>query len=116
MRTLSSTKHAPNVSTNPTSLIPDDPDRMCLQCHVKFANNISAHTHHPASAEASRCVACHMPRIMNSVLFQACTHQIDDIPSAEMTQRFGAAESPNACLLCHSEKDARWIELKLQAW
>ena len=89
---------------------------MCLQCHVKFANNISAHTHHPASAEASRCVACHMPRIMNSVLFQARTHQIDDIPSAEMTKHFGTEESPNACLLCHSEKDARWVELKLQAW
>jgi len=42
--------------------------------------------------------------------------QIDDIPRAEMTLRFGAEESPNACLLCHSEKDARWVELKLQAW
>jgi hypothetical protein len=57
-----------------------------------------------------------MPRIMNSVLFQARTHQIDDIPSAEMTQRFGAEESPNTCLLCHSEKYARWVELKLQTW
>jgi hypothetical protein len=52
-----------------------------------------------------------MPRIMNSVLFQARTHQIDDIPSAEMTERFGAEESPNACLLCHSKKDARWVGL-----
>jgi hypothetical protein len=57
-----------------------------------------------------------MPRIMNSVLFQARTHQIDDIPNAEMTERFGAGQSPNACLLCHSAKDARWVELKLQAW
>ncbi len=57
-----------------------------------------------------------MPRIMNSVLFRARTHQIDDIPSAEMTRRFSAQESPNACLLCHAEKDARWAELKLQAW
>ena len=86
---------ATSAATNPTSLkFPDDPDRMCLQCHAKFANNISAHTHHPASAEASRCVACHMPRIMNSVLFQARTHQIDDIPNAEMTARFGAGGKP----------------------
>jgi predicted CXXCH cytochrome family protein len=109
--------HSTSAATNPTSLkFPDDPDRMCLQCHVKFTKNISAHTHHAASAEASRCVACHMPRIMNSVLFQARTHQIDDIPNAEMTERFGAGQSPNACLLCHSAKDARWVELKLQAW
>ncbi|HXJ44779.1 MAG TPA: hypothetical protein VNH18_36165, partial [Bryobacteraceae bacterium] len=73
-------------------------------------------THHAASTEASRCVSCHMPRIMNSVLFKARTHQIDDIPSAEMTRHFGAQESPNACLLCHAEKDAQWVELKLQAW
>ncbi len=109
--------HAPDSSSNTTSLkFPDKPDQMCLQCHSKFAADVSAHTHHPASAEASRCVTCHMPRIMNSVLFKARTHQIDDIPNAEMTERFGAEESPNACLLCHSEKDARWVELKLQAW
>ncbi|HXI44663.1 MAG TPA: hypothetical protein VNH83_32055 [Bryobacteraceae bacterium] len=109
--------HAAGAAANPTSLkFPGDPDRMCLQCHVKFTNNISAHTHHAASTEASRCVSCHMPRIMNSVLFKARTHQIDDIPSAEMTRHFGAQESPNACLLCHAEKDAQWVELKLQAW
>ena len=89
---------------------------MCVQCHGKFATNLSAHTHHPASAEASRCISCHMPRIMNSLLFRARTHQIDDIPSAEMTARFGPEESPNACLLCHSDKDVHWVELKLQAW
>ena len=109
--------HASDASSNLTSLkFPNDPDRMCLECHSKFAANPSAHTHHAASHEASRCVSCHMPRIMNSVLFKARTHQIDDIPSAEMTRRFGPEESPNACLLCHADKDAHWVELKLQAW
>lgn len=109
--------HAPESGSNVTSLkFPSDPDRMCLQCHVKFAANISQHTHHPASAEGSGCVACHMPRIMNSVLFKARTHQIDDIPNAEMTARFGNQESPNTCLSCHSEKDLSWVALRLQAW
>jgi tetratricopeptide (TPR) repeat protein len=109
--------HAPDSSTNLTSpKFPNEPDRMCLQCHARFAANTSAHTHHPSSSDASRCVACHMPRIANSVLFRARTHQIDDIPDAEMTSRFGQEESPNACLLCHSEKDVRWVEAKLQAW
>ena len=109
--------HAANASLNPTSLkFPNDPDRMCLGCHTKFAANPSAHTHHMGSNEASRCIACHMPRIMNSVLFKARTHQIDDIPNAEMTARFGAEESPNACLLCHGDRDAGWVALKLQAW
>jgi tetratricopeptide (TPR) repeat protein len=109
--------HAPDAAVNPTSLkFPNDPDRMCLQCHGRFTTNPSAHTHHPASAEASRCVSCHMPPIMNSVLFRARTHQIDDIPNTEMTARFGAEESPNACLLCHSDKGVGWVKLRLQTW
>jgi predicted CXXCH cytochrome family protein len=109
--------HAPDASSNPTSLkFRDDPDRMCLQCHSKFGANISAHTHHAVSSEGSRCVACHMPRIVNSLLFQARTHQIDDIPNAAMTARFGREESPHACLVCHVEKDARWIETRFETW
>jgi hypothetical protein len=57
-----------------------------------------------------------MPRIMDAVLFRARTHQIDDIPSADMTQRFGQEQSPNACLFCHSEKNAGWVKRELQAW
>jgi hypothetical protein len=57
-----------------------------------------------------------MPRIMNSLMFQARTHQIDDVPSADMTQRFGAKESPNACLLCHQDKDQQWISARLRSW
>jgi hypothetical protein len=33
-----------------------------------------------------------------------------------MTQRFGQVESPNACLLCHSEKRAEWVIQELKAW
>jgi hypothetical protein len=57
-----------------------------------------------------------MPRIMDALLFRARSHQIDDIPNAEMTMRFGQAESPNACLLCHTEKTAEWVQVKLQTW
>jgi predicted CXXCH cytochrome family protein len=109
--------HPADAASNPTSLkYREQPDRMCLQCHTDYAGKIEAHTHHAASSEASRCVACHMPRIMNSLLFQARTHQIDDIPRADMTLRFGQQESPNACLTCHREKDAQWAATRLQSW
>jgi len=109
--------HPADVRSNPTSLrFPTQPDRMCLQCHDRYSSNVEAHTHHPGSSEASRCVSCHMPRITNSLLFQARSHQIDDIPNAEMTQRFGLEESPNACLVCHSAKDATWLTNQLQSW
>jgi hypothetical protein len=55
-----------------------------------------------------------MPAIMNSVLFRARTHQIDDVPSVARLERFGQEESPNACLLCHQEKNVAWLKAALE--
>jgi hypothetical protein len=57
-----------------------------------------------------------MPRIMNSLLFEARYHQIDDIPDGEMTARFGQADSPNACLMCHKDRDNAWLTRRLAGW
>ena len=54
-------QHPENPLSNPNSLrFVDQPDRMCLQCHSSFAENIEAHTRHPADSEASRCSSCHL--------------------------------------------------------
>ncbi len=109
--------HPPDAAANPVSLkYRERPDEMCTQCHQKIGAMGEKHTHHPSGAEGSRCVDCHMPRIMNSVLFQARTHQIDDIPRADTTARFGQQESPNSCLGCHRDKDVPWVARLLQAW
>ncbi len=79
---------------------------MCVQCHTDLRERPERHTRHAAGTEASRCVSCHMPRIMEAVLFQARSHEIDDIPDAEMTERFGNIDSPNACSTCHAGRDA----------
>lgn len=108
-----------NSTTNPTSLrFPGQPDRACTDCHQQFqdASRLAAHTHHRAGSEGSRCVSCHMPRIMDALLFRARTHQIDDIPDSDMTLRFGQEESPNACLLCHTEKNPQWVKQELLSW
>ncbi len=111
--------HSRDSASNPTSLkFRHEPDLMCTGCHGQFrdAAAISRHSHHAAESEGSRCVSCHMPRIMDALLFRARYHQIDDIPNAEMTKRFGQEESPNACLLCHSEKNAEWAGQRLSGW
>jgi predicted CXXCH cytochrome family protein len=108
--------HLPNFRSNLTSLkFKDKPDEMCLQCHEPLRGLIAEHTHHPAASEASRCVSCHMPKIVNALLFQARSHQVE-IPRADLTERFGQSESPNACLMCHADKDARWAAQKLGQW
>jgi len=102
--------HPADAATNPKSLkFRERPDEMCLQCHASYAQDVSAHTRHAPESRGSRCASCHMPKIMHSMLFKASTHRIDDIPDAEMTLRFGQEKSPNACLLCHADKDAAWI-------
>jgi predicted CXXCH cytochrome family protein len=111
--------HAHDPASNLTSLkFREQPDLMCTGCHAQFKDAAAAtqHTHHSSGSEGSRCVSCHMPRIMDALLFRARYHQIDDIPNPEMTQRFGQEESPNACLLCHREKDADWVQQQLSAW
>ena len=91
---------------------------MCTGCHTKFQDksNAAAHSHHASGSEASQCASCHMPRIMDALLFRARTHQIDDIPNPDMTQRFGQSESPNACLECHGEKSAQWVKQQIASW
>ncbi|HEV2276430.1 MAG TPA: cytochrome c3 family protein [Acidobacteriaceae bacterium] len=111
--------HGHDEASNRTSLkFRDNPDRMCTSCHTQFQEQSAdaAHTHHATGSEASRCVSCHMPRIMDSVLFRARSHQIDDIPNAAMTIRFGQQESPNACLLCHTRQTPQWVQAELQSW
>jgi predicted CXXCH cytochrome family protein len=113
------TPHGHDSVSNPTSLKSrDQTDRMCTGCHTDFQDStkLVAHTHHALDSEGSRCVSCHMPRIMDALLFRARSHQIDDIPNAEMTLRFGQQESPNACQICHSQKDAQWVSQRLSAW
>ncbi len=108
-----------DAAANPASVkFLDQPDLMCVGCHTGLQNEtaVAAHTRHRVNSEGSRCVSCHMPRIMDALLFEARTHQIDDIPNAEMTLRFGRQESPNACLLCHKDKSPQWLSQQLLAW
>ncbi len=107
--------HPADAATNPTSLkFRDNPDRMCVQCHTTLADRPERHTRHAPATEASRCVSCHMPRIMDALLFPARSHEIDDIPDAEMAARFGKDDSPNACLMCHKEREAQWLRQELE--
>ncbi len=109
--------HPADSATNPTSLrFRNNKDQMCLQCHGGLAAGLEEHTRHEPQSPASRCAACHMPKIMNSMMFQAGTHRIDDIPDAAMTERFGPEESPNACLACHEEQTPAWAGQLLADW
>lgn len=111
--------HPANAASNPTSLkFSGNSDEMCLQCHVEYRGKgaIARHTHHSYQSQGSQCVSCHMPRIVDALLFEARSHEFDQIPDAPMTLKFGEQGSPNACLLCHRHKTAEWVSQELAAW
>ncbi len=52
-------------------------DRACTQCHAEIARDVGAHTHHAPASSGSRCVECHMPRIVYGVLDIHRSHRIE---------------------------------------
>jgi len=108
--------HLDNFENNQTSLkYWNNPNEMCLPCHSQYRGRVAEHSRHAATSEASQCVSCHMPRIMNALLFKARSHQIQ-IPTADLTERFGQQDSPNVCLTCHADKGAGWAKEQLAVW
>jgi tetratricopeptide (TPR) repeat protein len=83
----------------------------CLPCHKERVENITEHTHHPAGGEGNKCIACHMP--MTQFAHMNRTDHSMRPPAPAVTIAF---KSPNACNLCHKDKDARWSDKYVRQW
>ena len=92
---------------------------ICLDCHGSntpngpHASTIEAHTHHKAGSPGNECIACHMPKIEQT---------IGDVNVRAHTFRFitptqsDALKIPNACNLCHKDKNTAWATESLRTW
>jgi len=81
-------------------------DAPCLECHQQFADNPAQHTRHAPDSEASRCVSCHMPKMVYGVMTFHRSHRIE-VPQPA---RHAAQQRPNACNLCHLEQTYSWAQ------
>jgi tetratricopeptide (TPR) repeat protein len=88
------------------------PDSHCARCHAAVARNIPAHTRHAANSRGSSCVECHMPPSVAGISPRIRDHLIS-VPVPENTIRYGI---PNACNLCHQDRDAEWALTALKKW
>ena len=79
-------------------------DRACTQCHAPIARDVSAHTHHAPASSGSRCLDCHMPRIIYGVLAIHRSHRVE----SPDVRRDVEAGRPNACTGCHADRSAGW--------
>jgi predicted CXXCH cytochrome family protein len=86
-------------------------DAACVQCHSRLIANPRAHSHH----RETRCVDCHMPKLMTGVLHFMRDHSMQS-PEPELTERFGSELAPNACNLCHATEAVAWAKQWKEKW
>jgi predicted CXXCH cytochrome family protein len=92
---------------------------MCLECHGPGSPNgphtrtIEEHTHHKSGSPGDECIACHMPKIEQTLA---------DINVRSHTFRFispamtSAYKIPNPCTGCHKDKSIGWATTQLDTW
>jgi hypothetical protein len=83
------------------------PDALCSRCHEDKRGR--AHTHHDARKHGARCVACHMPRLLDGLM----AHQRDHRISSPLPQ---SPFVPDACTACHKDKDKAWASRAYEDW
>lgn len=108
--TCHSHPHTPDVDRNPQ--LRQNNNALCTGCHSKIASNLSVHTHHAPKSSGSSCIDCHMPATVASLTARMRDHSMS-IPVPENTIRY---DIPNACNLCHRDKDAAWSLKQLNGW
>jgi len=83
----------------------------CMPCHEKQVKNAPAHTHHKRNSSANKCVSCHMPMTSFARMNRTDHSMLPPAPSASI-----AYKSPNACNICHTDKDAAWADRYVREW
>ena len=86
-------------------------DQACLPCHQDKVADPAAHSRHGAESAGSRCVSCHMPMTEFARMRRSDHSMLPPTPAA--TVRFG---SPNACNICHTDRDAAWADRWVRRW
>ncbi len=82
---------------------------LCTRCHAADVFDGPRHHRHEQETEASACVACHMP--------VTTFMQVDDRRDHGFRiPRPLAADAPNACTACHTDRELPWVESTLDAW
>jgi predicted CXXCH cytochrome family protein len=92
---------------------------ICLSCHNPsspngpHASTIEAHTHHARGSAGSDCIACHMPKIEQTIANVNVRSHTFAFITPKMTDDF---KIPNPCTSCHTDKSTAWARETLRSW
>jgi predicted CXXCH cytochrome family protein len=92
---------------------------LCLTCHGPNSPNgpraatIEQHTHHKPESSGSECIACHMPKIEQTIADVNVRSHTFKFISPAMTDLY---KMPNSCNTCHADKDTKWAKDAMKTW
>jgi tetratricopeptide (TPR) repeat protein len=89
----------------------EDKNNACMPCHAEKVKDASAHSHHSAGSAGSQCISCHMPKTEFARMRRSDHSMLPPTPAATI-----AYKSPNACNICHTDKDAAWADGWVRKW
>jgi Tfp pilus assembly protein PilF len=89
----------------------DRKNEACMPCHTAKVENASVHSHHPDGNAGSLCISCHMPMTEFARMRRSDHSMLPPTPSATI-----AFKSPNACNICHADRDAAWADEWVRKW
>jgi predicted CXXCH cytochrome family protein len=92
---------------------------LCLECHGPGSPNgphtatVEEHTHHKAGSPGNECIACHMPKIEQTIADVNVRSHTFRFISPAMTETY---KIPNPCTGCHKDKSTAWATQQLDSW
>ncbi|REK48124.1 MAG: hypothetical protein DWQ46_02860 [Planctomycetota bacterium] len=107
--------HDPHADSAQTwTATPQQEDARCVACHTEYENEnvIREHTHHELNTAGSRCMNCHMPKIVEGRHGVLRTHMISSPTDKRMLEQ----NQVNACNLCHLDQSIDWTLDQLRKW
>jgi len=88
-------------------------DKVCFQCHQTEKYTSTSHHFHQEGSTGSSCVNCHMPARTYMGVDSRNDHSFR-LPRPDIS--VDMKEIPNACNLCHTDKDASWAADAMKSW
>ena len=110
--------HDPHGTDN-VAMVRKSGNALCLDCHGPnsqagpHAPSVEAHTHHKAGSPGNECIACHMPKIEETISDQKVRSHTFHFVTPDDTEML---KIPNACNECHTDKSIEWAKAALESW
>ena len=87
-------------------------DQICFRCHKMDKYKAPSHHKHLEGSTGASCISCHMPARTYMGVDSRNDHSFR-VPRPDLSV---GNDTPDACTLCHKDKDASWASDAMKKW